>query len=85
MIGYYCTMLELDGHEICRGNFRDFKQTCETMYLHRGDQTLGRIFADDKKVTIYADNGEMQVLDRKDFEALYEKNGELKYCRKYVG
>jgi len=80
---YYVTMLELDGHEICRGDFHGFEQICETMYLHRGAQTLGRIFADNEKVTIYADNGSVQVLDRKDFEVLYKKNGDLEYCKKY--
>ena len=82
---YYVTMLELDGREINRGEFKSFKQTCKTMYLHRNDQTLGRIHADDKTVTIYGDqtdNGAIQVYDRKDFEALYAKDADLKYCMK---
>lgn len=82
---YYVTLLELDGHEVNRGEFKTFEQTCKTAYLHRGDQTLGRIHADDKTVTVYGDqtdNGAMQIYDRKDFEAIYAKNGDLKYCKK---
>lgn len=84
-MAYYVTLLELDGHEVNRGEFKTFKQTCETAYLHRGDQTLGRIFADDKTVTLYGDqtdSGAMQVYDRKDFEAIYAKDADLKYCKK---
>ena len=79
---YFVTMLELDGHEICRGNFKDFKQSCQTMYLHRGDQVLGRIFADDNKVDLHADNGEIKHFERKEFEVLYAKDGDLKFCKK---